>query len=77
MMNWKDLEGVVMAKFEVLSWHLPGGTEKNHKNFSHVKEVSDHLPGCNTIWLTMTFYNIFQNSEKTDDNISIYSYNST
>jgi hypothetical protein len=28
---WKE---VVMAKFKVLSWHIPGGTEEIHKNLS-------------------------------------------
>jgi hypothetical protein len=28
---WKE---VVVAYFKVLSWHLPGGTEKNHKKTS-------------------------------------------
>jgi hypothetical protein len=34
-MIWKDLEGFGRKKmcfnFKVLSWHLPGGTDKNHK----------------------------------------------
>jgi hypothetical protein len=25
---WKE---AAMAKFKVLSWHLPGGTEENHE----------------------------------------------
>jgi hypothetical protein len=29
--RWKE---VVMAKFSVLSHHLPGGTEENHKTLS-------------------------------------------
>jgi hypothetical protein len=32
---WKE---EVMAKFDVLLWHLPGGTEENHQNLSHFSE---------------------------------------
>jgi hypothetical protein len=28
------VEGSSHGQFEVLSWHLPGGTEENHKNFN-------------------------------------------
>lgn len=27
-----DLEGIVCAVIQLLSWNLPGGTEQNHKN---------------------------------------------
>jgi hypothetical protein len=31
MTNWKNLEGNKCGLIEVLSRHLPGGTEENHK----------------------------------------------
>jgi hypothetical protein len=27
LINWKDMEGIVVASFIVLFWHLSGGTE--------------------------------------------------
>jgi hypothetical protein len=33
MMNWERVQReVVVACFEVLFWHLPGGTAKNYEN---------------------------------------------
>jgi hypothetical protein len=34
------LKEVVMAKFKVLSWHLPGGIKKNRENSQLDKPVS-------------------------------------
>jgi hypothetical protein len=31
-MNWKGFGRKLWANFKVLSWNLPGGTEKNYKN---------------------------------------------
>jgi hypothetical protein len=36
-----DVEEEVSAWFEVLYWHLPGGTEVNHKNFSQDTNCPD------------------------------------
>jgi hypothetical protein len=32
---WKE---VIAGKFEILTWHFPGGTEENHENLSPPSE---------------------------------------
>jgi hypothetical protein len=44
----KDLEGSYLSLIDVLSWHLPGGTEENFIKVSHnsilAKIQTKHLP---------------------------------
>jgi hypothetical protein len=36
--NWKEMwKKVVVAKFEALSWHLPGGTIENNQILALIK----------------------------------------
>jgi hypothetical protein len=41
----KDLEGNDNGLIEVLFWHLPGGTEENHKKSESISSISDR-PTC-------------------------------
>jgi hypothetical protein len=42
-MYWKAFEGSGNGLTEVLSWHLPWGTEKNHEK-SNSKQLVSSIP---------------------------------
>jgi hypothetical protein len=58
MTNWKGFgRKRLWPNFKILSWHSPGGTEKNHENLSHDsqypgRDLNPEPPGYKTGVLT-------------------------
>jgi hypothetical protein len=51
---------VVVAKFKVLSWHLPGGTEDNHETLWYLGPINLDLRGTtfgplSVLYIVMVF----------------------